>query len=277
MLPVPTGCGIRKTGCDCLARIYPLFSSSSGNAEYIGTPEGGILIDCGVSARRLTFALERCGIRPEAVQGIFITHDHSDHVKGLRVFTKKYGTPVYAQPMTRQCLYRGGWLDPEQECAELNGSAECAGIRITPFTTSHDTAQSCGYRMEMPDGRTCAVCTDLGYVSENVAAALNGCDLVMLESNYDKNMLRTGPYPAQLKMRIASQVGHLSNDDCAAEARTLVSTGTAHLVLGHLSQHNNTPALAEQTAEAGLAGFVRGQDYTLRTAAPETDGRMIVF
>ena len=260
-----------------MARIYPLFSSSSGNAEFVGTPDGGILIDCGVSARRLTLAFERCGIHPEAVQGIFITHDHSDHVKGLRVFAKKYGIPVYAQEMTRRCLYSCGWLDPEQPCNTLTGTAECAGIRITPFETSHDTAQSCGYRMELPDGRICAVCTDLGYVSETVAAALTGCDLVLLESNYDKNMLRTGPYPAHLKMRIASQVGHLSNDDCAEEASALLRSGTVHFILGHLSQHNNTPALAAQTVEAGLAGFVCGRDYTLRTAAPETDGRMIVF
>ena len=262
---------------DRLARIYPLFSSSSGNAEFIGTPDGGILIDCGVSARRLTQALDRCGISPEAVQGVFITHDHSDHVKGLRVFTKKFGIPVYAQSVTRQCLYSCGWLEPEQTCNVLDGTVTCADIRITPFETSHDTAQSCGFRMEMPDGRVCAVCTDLGYVSETVSASLDGCDLVLLEANYDVNMLRTGPYPAQLKMRIASQVGHLSNDDSAAEIRRLAENGTAHFVLGHLSQHNNLPALAERTVEQTLNGLTRGQDYTLRTAAPETDGRMIVF
>ncbi len=260
-----------------MARIYPLFSSSKGNAEFIGSPAGGILIDCGVSAKRLVTALERCGIPVHAVQGIFITHDHSDHVAGLRVFTKKYQIPVYAQPITRQSLYDGNYLEPEQPCHELNGAAECAGIRITPFPTSHDTAQSCGFRMEMPDGRTCAVCTDLGYVSDAVTAGILGCDLVLLEANYDKNMLRTGPYPASLKLRIASEVGHLSNDDCAAAADMLLRNGTTRLILGHISQHNNLPELAERTVEQGLCGFRRGSDYLMQAALPETDGRMIGF
>ncbi|MBQ6040978.1 MAG: MBL fold metallo-hydrolase [Oscillospiraceae bacterium] len=260
-----------------MARIYPLFSSSSGNAVFVGTPDGGFLIDCGVSARRMKQALSRCGIPVEAVQGIFITHDHSDHVAGLRVFAKQHPVPVFAEPLTRESLYRCGRLEPEQDCTVLTGSTECAGIRITPFATPHDTVQSCGYRMEMPDGRICAICTDLGYISDTAAAALTGCDLVLLEANYDMQMLRTGPYPAPLKLRIASKNGHLSNDDCADEARVLAEQGTAHFVLGHLSQHNNLPELAERTVEQRLAGFVRGRDYTLRAASPETDGRMIVF
>ena len=260
-----------------MARIYPLFSSSKGNACFVGTPEGGLLIDCGVSARRLTNQLAACGIPQEAIQGIFITHDHSDHVGGLRVFTKKRQIPVFAQPETRRSLYACGYLEPETECTELTGTVTCAGIEITPFATSHDTVQSCGYRMQMPDGRVCAVCTDLGYVSENVQQALNGCDLVLLEANYDPDMLRRGSYPAQLKMRIASQVGHLSNPDCGKEARRLAENGTTHFVLGHLSQENNRPELAVKAVQEALAGFVCGRDYLLEAAAPESDGRMIVF
>lgn len=260
-----------------MARIYPLFSSSKGNAEFIGSPAGGILIDCGVSAKRLETALERCGIPIAAIQGIFITHDHSDHVAGLRVFTKKHPIPVYAQPVTRQCLYSGGFLEEDQPCRELNGTVECAGIRISPFPTSHDTAQSCGFHMETPDRRKCAVCTDLGYVSDAVTAGILGCDLVLLEANYDKDMLRTGPYPASLKLRIASEVGHLSNDDCAAAADMLLKNGTTRLILGHLSQHNNLPELAERAVEQGLSGFQRGRDYLMQAAPPETDGRMIGF
>ena len=260
-----------------LARIYPLFSGSSGNAEFIGSPSGGILIDCGVSARRISLALARCGIPEAAVQGIFITHDHSDHIAGLRVFSKKNRIPVYAQPVTLQCLYDAKHLEETQECHAITGSTECAGIRITPFATSHDTAQSCGFRMEMPDGRTCAVCTDLGYVSETVAAALSGCDLVLLEANYDREMLRTGPYPGYLKMRIASDVGHLCNTDCANAAEQLLRSGTTRLILGHLSQHNNLPELAERTVAQRLTDFRRGSDYLMQTAPPETDGRMIGF
>lgn len=260
-----------------MSRIYPLFSSSQGNAAFIGSPAGGVLIDCGVSARRLTLALGRCGIPMDAIQGIFITHDHSDHVSGLRVFTKQQRIPVYAQPVTRQCLYNGKWLEPEQECRILGDAVECAGIRVIPFETSHDTRQSCGYRLEMPDGRKCAVCTDLGYVSDTVENAVKGCDLVLLEANYDEKMLRTGPYPAQVKMRIASEKGHLSNHASAAAAKMLLENGTTRLILGHISQHNNTPALALQTVEAGLAHFIRGSDYLMQAAAPETDGRMISF
>ena len=131
--------------------------------------------------------------------------------------------------------------------------------------------------MELPDGRSCAVCTDLGYVSEAVSAALTGCDLVLLEANYDKEMLRTGPYPGYLKLRIASEVGHLSNADCAEAAVSLLQSGTTRLILGHLSQHNNLPELAERTVEQRLNAFRRGSDYLLQTAPPETDGRMIGF
>ncbi len=259
-----------------MARIYPLFSSSKGNAAFIGTPSGGILIDAGVSAKRLRDALSRAGISSGAVAAVFVTHDHTDHVSGLRVFCRQTGVPVYAEPQTLENLLRNGYLEPEADGHTLTGHVQIAGMTVTPFDTSHDTAKSCGFRVMLPDGQSCAVCTDLGYASESVCAALRGCRLVLLEANYDDEMLRYGPYPEQVKARIRSDAGHLSNRQSGELARFLVGNGTVHLVLGHLSEHNNTPEKAAQAITQALSGFVCGQDYLLDVAMPE-DGRMIAF
>lgn len=259
-----------------MARIYPLFSSSKGNAAFIGTPSGGVLIDAGVSAKRLRDALTRAGIPLSAVQAVFVTHDHSDHVSGLRVFARQTGIAVYAQPQTRDQLLASHFIEPEADLRALTDPVSVCGMTLTPFATSHDTVQSCGYRIDLPDGQSCAVCTDLGHAPEDVQAALRGCRLVLLEANYDEQMLRTGPYPDCLKRRISSNFGHLSNDQSGELARYLVQNGTVHLVLGHLSEHNNTPEKAAQTVTAALSGLVCGQDYLLDVAKPE-DGRMIAF
>ncbi|MBR3269363.1 MAG: MBL fold metallo-hydrolase [Oscillospiraceae bacterium] len=259
-----------------MARIYPLFSSSKGNATFIGTPSGGILIDAGVSAKRLRDALSRAGIPAEAVEAVFVTHDHSDHVSGLRVFCRQTGAPVYAEPQTLENLLRCGYVDPDADVHPLTVPVTACGLIVSPFATSHDTEKSCGYRITFPDGQSCAVCTDLGYAPESVQQALCGCRLVLLEANYDDTMLRYGPYPEYLKARIRSNSGHLSNVQSGQLARFLIESGTVHLVLGHLSEHNNTPEKAEQAVIGALGGYVRGQDYLLDIAKPE-DGRMIVF
>lgn len=260
-----------------MGRIYPLFSSSRGNSVFVGSPaSGGILIDAGVSAKRLREALSRAEIPTEAIQGIFITHDHSDHVSGLRVFCRQTGIPIYAQPKTRSNLLAYHYVEDGTEVHSLTGSVTVCGMTVTPFATSHDTVQSCGYRIQMRDGQSCAVCTDLGFVSTEVLASLCGCKLVLLEANYDDRMLHFGPYPAQTKARIRSDRGHLSNEQSGALARALIQNGTVHLVLGHLSQQNNTPEKAEQAITAALSGYVRGRDYLLDIAKPE-DGRMIAF
>ncbi|MBR6106922.1 MAG: MBL fold metallo-hydrolase [Oscillospiraceae bacterium] len=259
-----------------MARIYPLFSSSRGNAAFVGTPSGGVLIDAGVSAKRLRDALSRAGIPEAAVQGIFVTHDHSDHVSGLRVFCRQTGIPVYAEPKTRENLFSCHYVEPDADVRTLTEPVTLCGMTLTPFATSHDTVQSCGYRITMPDGQSCAVCTDLGFVPDSVKDALRGCRLVLLEANYDEQMLRCGPYPDYLKRRISSDSGHLSNVQCGELARFLVQNGTVHLVLGHLSEHNNTPETALRTVTEALHGYVCGQDYLLDAAMPE-DGRMIAF
>jgi phosphoribosyl 1,2-cyclic phosphodiesterase len=260
-----------------LARIYPLFSSSKGNCIYFGNSENGILIDCGVSCRQICSALADNGLSPESVRGIFVTHTHSDHVKGLTVFLKKYPVPLYAQQRNIDILYEGGKLPIGASCFAIDGEeTEVAGFTVTAFKTPHDTPASCGYRVAYPDGKVAALCTDLGEVTETVWQNIIGADLVMLESNYDADMLKSGRYPPELKQRIASDHGHLSNSDCGTYLAKLADEGTAHFILGHLSEENNTPQAAEYSAVNGLLPRVRQQDYMLYVAPP-SGGKAVVF
>ena len=258
-----------------MARLYPLFSSSSGNCTYVGSREAGILIDNGVSFTRLKKALEINGLSLSAVKAIFITHEHSDHIKGLDMITKKTSIPVFAQEITMEYLLGKNVLHGEYY--EIKQGVEISGYRVEPFATSHDTPQSCGYKITLPDGKTAAVCTDLGYVSEEVENALTGTDCVLLESNYDIEMLRGGDYPYYLKTRIFGNTGHLSNKDSGAFASRLIGSGTTRIILGHLSQHNNTPEIAEETVVSCLSSFKRNSDYILSVAPVETTGEFVPF
>ena len=258
-----------------MARIYPLFSSSSGNCTYIGSRDAGILIDDGVSFTRLKKALELNGLSLSSVKAVFITHEHSDHIKGLDMLTKKTSIPIFAQEITIEYLLGKNILHGEYHV--IGEGEEVCGYRVEPFATSHDTPQSCGYKITLPDGKTAAVCTDLGYVSDTVENALRGTDCVLLESNYDIEMLRNGSYPYYLKTRIFGNTGHLSNKDSGAFAAKLIGSGTTRIILGHLSQHNNTPDTAETTAVSCLDNFKRNSDYILDIAPVETSGGFVSF
>ena len=258
-----------------MARIYPLFSSSKGNCIYIGSKENGILIDDGVAYSRLCKALEVNGLSPDCIRAVFITHEHSDHVKGLSVLTKKKHVPVYAQGYTLEILLGSGCINGEYY--EMKDAAEVCGMTVRCFNTSHDTKESCGYTIEFEDGKRCAVCTDLGKVTPTVEESLLGTDAILLEANYDIEMLRNGAYPYYLKERIFSACGHLSNDDSGKLAARLVESGTTRIILGHLSQENNTPEIADATVEKHLAKFVRGRDYMLSVAPVETSGGFVAF
>ena len=160
----------------------------------------------------------------------------------------------------------------------MSGTAiACADSEICCFNTPHDTIQSCGYRIRTGDDKLCAVCTDLGHITQEVDEALNGCRLVLLESNYDESMLRSGPYPLYLKQRILSPNGHLSNDSCAAQVRSLIERGTTYFILGHLSPENNHPHVADNTTRDALDGYERGRDYLLGVAPMETKGGAVIF
>lgn len=261
-----------------MARIYPLFSSSKGNSYFIGTEKGGILIDCGVSFRKLTTALNTNQIPLTAVQAVFITHEHSDHISGLKVLTGKTGIPVYSTKKTLQKLSSEGKISPNSPVIEMKKNIVCADMEINSFRISHDAVEPCGYKIHTSDDKYCAICTDTGVITPETETALTGCKMVLIESNYDENMLRQGNYPLYLKRRILSETGHLSNDDCTAQIGKLIENGTTHIVLGHLSQENNTPKTAFATARKVLdEKYTFSKDYIMGVAPVETNGGAVVF
>lgn len=260
-----------------MARLYPLFSSSKGNSTFIGNEKGGILIDAGVSFKRLSAALDVNNIPLTAIQGVFITHGHSDHIGGLKMLTAQTGCSVYGQKKTLRQLVDSDKISPNAYIVEVSDKITVCGMEISCFNTPHDTIQSCGYKIHTPDDKYCAVCTDLGHITEEVDNALTGCKMILLESNYDENMLRTGNYPFHLKERILSSNGHLSNPDCAVQIGKLIKRGTTHFLLGHLSQDNNRPQIADKTTTDYLSEFTRGKDYLLGIAPVETKGGAVIF
>ena len=257
--------------------VYPLFSSSKGNAIFIGNSQRGILVDCGVSFRRLNDAMKRSGLDISAIKAVFITHEHGDHIKGLPVLTKKQSVKVYAQACTLRRLIKDNMINSNSQALEIDISAELFDMKVTAFDTPHDAEQSCGYRIDFADGSSCAVCTDLGCVTAAVDSAVLGVGTVLLESNYDEDMMLFSKYPPSLKQRICSERGHLSNTASSRQAEKLISHGTKNIILGHLSEENNTPECAERTVVGQLSGFERGRDYFLMVAKPETTGDMVVI
>ena len=228
-------------------RIYSLYSGSTGNAFVIAADTGNLLIDAGKSARQLCRSLESVGIDPASLGAILLTHEHNDHISALSVFLKKYPIPVHLPLGCVDKLAADPAIAPLLVPHPASFEGEICGMHVTAFPTPHDSRASVGYRIEIPcHPYPCLLgyATDVGYVSTEVEQALCGCDAVVLESNHDPEMLRCGPYPYDLKMRIASRRGHLSNPDSAAFAAKLCANGTRALMLAHLSQENNTPNVA---------------------------------
>ncbi len=251
-----------------MSRFCSLYSSSSGNSTYIGTSAEGYLVDIGVSYKRLKEACDFQNIDLNTVKGVFITHEHSDHVKGLKAFLSKHPVPVFSSSSTLKEILACGFIPAGVECVEVDEEETVGSVKVKAFETSHDTPMSRGYTFFMPDERRISVCTDLGEVNEKVLDGIFGSDLVLLESNHDLEMLRMGPYPYPLKKRIMSEYGHLSNIACAETATKLLSKGTTRFVLGHLSKENNTPdkAYAETFGALDMCGARINIDYTLTVA-----------
>lgn len=250
-------------------RLISICSSSKANCTYIESGGKGLLVDIGCSYKMLCDGLKLAGRDISCINAVFITHEHTDHIKGLPMLTKKLNVPVYASEGTwSMILSRNGVSEGTK--VRLTDDIKNAPVTldVTAFHTPHDSAESVGYTFCDGENKI-AVCTDLGHITPEVRDNLTGSRFVLLEANYDPEMMtRNLTYPYELKQRIRSDRGHLSNGDSAAFARELVNTGTVSFLLGHLSQNNNTPELAAGTYENVLsaAGAVRGRDYVLDTA-----------
>lgn len=261
-----------------MVTFFPLSSGSSGNSCYLsaGEGQGGLLIDAGISARRIRQTLCDAGIDPAGLRGILITHDHVDHVAGLRVLAKQLHLPVYATAGTLERLT--ALVEAKTRLIPLDTEQEIAGMGVRWFATRHDAPDSCGFRIEA-GSRTIGFATDLGSVTSTVWEHLLGSHLTVLESNYEDSVLMNCGYPYYLKQRIRSEYGHLSNAEAARTVTALAQRGTAHFVLAHLSRESNTPALARGNTESALAaaGMQPERDYRLWVAPRDCAGSMIRF
>ena len=257
-----------------MARLCTLASGSKGNSTYISAAGGDIIIDAGISYKSFVTALESAGGDVNKLQAIAITHTHTDHIKGLKTFLKNVKVPVVASELTLKYLCENNWLPSDTKLIAADRGVTRGDMYIDFFTTNHDAEGSGGYIVNFSDGRRAAVCTDLGVMSDDIRQKLYGCNAVVIESNHDVDMLQHGPYPAQIKLRILSEEGHLSNGACATELPQLLKKGTTRIILGHLSEENNTPLLARSAAKTMLSqiGAQEGIDYILETAKQKTVG-----
>jgi len=265
-------CGVKMIICT-------MASSSSGNCTVVSQANTHLLIDAGISLRRIREGMRRVGLSPDDLAGVLVTHEHSDHISGIEMLVKYHKTPVFSS-----CGAGNGMsaaipdAEPYINCFEIGAAFELGDITVRSFITPHDAAESVGYILQA-GGMTLAYVTDLGHVTDEVMNAASGADVAIIESNHDRDMLKNGPYPPFLKQRILSKRGHLSNFDSGAFAASLAQSGTRYLQLSHLSRENNTPGLARKTVENALiaGGIAIGFHVELDVAPPFTPGRMYVL
>lgn len=259
--------------------VCTIASGSSGNAAVVSDGKTHILIDAGVSCKRLLEGLGAFDICPADIAGIVITHEHSDHIKGLDIFCKKTDAPVYMTGGTaRGVLRRSPGLHSNTREISAGSSFEIGGIGVFAFSTPHDAPDSVGYTFSVA-GKKIAYATDLGHVTQDIRDAVIGAEYICIESNHDLMMLLGGPYPEYLKSRIMSRRGHLSNDDCSDFLTDAVNWGAREIFLCHLSKENNTPDIAyEQAMEAVMGlGATNGDGISVCVAPPDALSRVCSF
>ncbi len=272
-------------------------SGSSGNCVYVGSDNTHLLIDTGITYRRIEASLHDLGLVPDDIDAILITHEHTDHIKGLEMTARKTDAPVYASPGTvgeLKSMFDSRQIDPDRyHTIQENQLLRIGDLRICPFLVSHDAAEPLAFRIEQTACsspaderadqseviRSCAaVCTDLGCYDDDTIIHLQNLDVIMLEANHDVRMLQAGPYPYQLKQRILSERGHLSNEAAGRLLCQILHDKMKHILLGHLSRQNNLPELAYEAVRLEITmgdNPYDGSDFPISVASRDVPSELI--
>lgn len=258
-------------------------SGSSGNCIYVGSEQASVLVDTGISRKRIVDGLHEIDRKPEELKGILITHEHSDHIKGLGVMSRKYHIPIYATAGTIEGIKSStslGTIDEDLfHTIRADEKFQIQDLEVEPFAISHDAAEPVAYRLDNQE-KSVAVVTDLGYYDEQIVSHLKDLDGVLLESNHDIHMLQVGSYPYQLKQRILGEKGHLSNELSGQLLGEVLHDHFNTVILGHLSKENNYAELAYETVRLEVTmgeNPYKGDDFPMYVAKRDEPSERIVF
>lgn len=267
----------------CSIEMIPLFSGSSGNSILVRADGVNLLFDCGQSCKRIDEALASVNTSPDMISALFVTHGHSDHIRGTDVFIRKHEVPIYASEPTMYSILSSCKKPHDNSLNLVLNAGECATftgktgiVKVSTAATPHDAKGSFCCRVDAC-GKSCMIMTDLGHVTDDIRSMATGIDAILIESNYDVQMLANGPYDYNLKLRVGGPNGHLSNDACAQMIEQLIAGGTRLFTLGHLSENNNTPEVAFRTVTDYLnrCNLKAGTDYFLNIASRYAPSKII--
>lgn len=262
-------------------KFCSLYSGSSGNSIFIASDNAKVLIDAGLAGKKIDDALKHIGEESSSIDGIFITHEHIDHIKGVGVLSRKYDIPIYANDNTWAVMEKniGNIKEHNIRIMDRRSSITINDLEIRSFNIPHDAIAPVGYTVSYA-GKNASVVTDFGVFTEEIRDNIIDSDIILLESNHDVNMLRMGPYPYKLKLRVLGENGHLSNEDCGSAIVSLLKNDKKkQIVLGHLSGTNNHPDLAYQTVVDVLSanGIRPGDDVILQLASRHNPSEIILL
>lgn len=262
-------------------KFCSLYSGSSGNSIFVGSEKAKILIDAGLPGKKIDEALNSIGQNPSEIDGIFITHEHIDHIKGVGVLSRKYDIPIYAPHDTWVAMENniGKIKEHNIKVMDRRAMVSIKDIEIKSFVIPHDAAAPVGYTINLGK-KQASVATDFGTFTREIEDSIKDSDVILIESNYNPQMLDMGPYPYNLKLRIKESYGHLSNEDCGEAIVKILKSGLGkQIILGHLSNTNNTPDLAELTVRDILAenNIKIGSDVFLSMANRHNPSKIITL